>query len=706
MKLPFSILPWRQNKEDLYLGIFLKESEGIVFYLQPNPEGLRIVQTERFQFSNGWENLIDDVDDVLYRLEASTKKSPSQTILFLFSHFIDLDAKEIKQPYLSKIKEMAKSLELKPLGYIECHEAILDYLQKKEQHQLTAILLEFDRLTVGVFVYQGGKLLHQEYAARSSNIIEVLIPLFEKVREQMVLPSRIIMYNSKDLDVETGALIGHKWDEDFFVQPPKIEIVQEADLIRNLVQIFSQQINIEPNEKTVEEPVVSDSLQTEEIEDFDDDVIPAGHEEKMGFVIGGDAPEKIPVEREYTEEEPQQQRLSFAFLTPLIQWVRALPTTVKRMSVFQTRSRAFTFLSIVGAVLIICGVVLSEYFFHTASVTVMLPSQALAQLLEVESSDLKIQSGTETMSFTASQATTGTREVGERAKGGLTIYNSSLSSSKTFPKGTVIKASNGLEFVLDGEVKVASASGDASAITSSTAKGAITARAIGPESNLAAGTKFSVADESSASVLGKNDSALSGGTKREIQTVAKEDVVALQKSISTQASAFTKAKINKKLEKGSSLLSQLTTVKNVSTDLSAEEGEEADTVSLKSGVQITHYFYKDSQLKKLIAQEFQKRAKKGYVLSEDNIAYTVRSVKKDGDNFVINLDARAKAAPPVSINEIRDQIVGKSSADLEKIMREKFAATGIEFVVKHPIGFLEFWLPLIKQNIRVSVVYP
>src|SRR3990167_4087671 len=186
MKFSFDFFKKKIDDKEDYLGVLLKEEEGVVFFFEARGGSLTKLGQEKFTYTNGWENLTEDLDEILYRMELKVKKSPEKTIFFVYSHLVDHQTGQIKREFLSKIKEVSKNLELKPLGYIECHEAVINYLKKKESIDLTALMIEFDKSTLKVFLYKNGKLEHEETVTRSINLIDDIVPAFEKIREKSV----------------------------------------------------------------------------------------------------------------------------------------------------------------------------------------------------------------------------------------------------------------------------------------------------------------------------------------------------------------------------------------------------------------------------------------------------------------------------------------------------------------------------------------
>ena len=224
MKIPFFL---NKKQKEFYLGIFLKEEQGIVMIFLKENDRLELVDREKFNYTNGWENLTNDVDEALYKLEKNLDLEIKKTIIFVYSHLVDEKMGDIKPVYLQKIKQLTKALDLKPMGYIECFEAISFYLQKEDKISLNAILIELDKTQIGIFSYKGGKIDIKKILSRTDDIIADLVEGFEEIKKKSMLPARIILYDSGSLDDTATKILSHRWSSDFFVQIPKVDILSE-----------------------------------------------------------------------------------------------------------------------------------------------------------------------------------------------------------------------------------------------------------------------------------------------------------------------------------------------------------------------------------------------------------------------------------------------------------------------------------------------
>ncbi len=690
---PFSLF---KKSSKGYIGLLLRETDGIIMYLEADPETqyLEKIDSEKFTLTSRWDHLADDVDDALYKLEVRTKKTFDDIIFFVYSHLVEPDTHEIKKQHLASIKNLVKSMELRPLGFIEVYEAYLKYLLERDRQSLSSIVVESDDTMLTVFTYQAGTLVSQVSAHRKKSFVSDLSEILTSVKESAELPPNIILLPSKDAQ-EGADLVEHRWDEKIFVLQPTISVVKEEEMMSSLISTFASQITeVAGGEK--EAPIVAATpVGTSPLGAT---TVPT--QERMGFVIGGEA-------------EGDSSMIKPAFTNPLTRMIESvqsrIPAIKQRMSelgIFRSRKIFIHSSIVVGVVLILVGLVLIELNLHKAVVTMTLPSQKLELTRSFDAASLGLKESSEAAKFDARTTATGVKNVGQPAKGTVTIYNSSLSQSKTFPKGTSIVGPSNLAFTLDADVKLASASGDAIDIVSSNAKSAITASAIGPESNLASGTKFAVADESTTSVVAKADSALAGGTKTQIQVVSEKDIANAEAQIVTKAQSFIKNDIAKSEGSDALMLKPLTTVATQSQVADNEVGVEAGSVQLKSDVTIGYSYVSAEKLRAAIVNALSTKIQKGLSVTEKNLTFNVLSVTTKNGKVQLSIKATARAVPPLTEKDILQSITGKTVGTLQSLAKERYHAQSVEFVVDHPVGVFKSILPLFAGNIKLRLLYP
>jgi hypothetical protein len=673
MKIPFFS---KKTQKEFYLGIFLKEDQGVLMTFLKEGGQLELVDREKFDYTNGWENLTNDVDEALYKLEKNIDAEIKKTIIFVYSHLVDEKIGDIKPVFLQKIKQLIKALELTAMGYVECFEAINFYLEKDEQVSLTAILVELDKTQLGIFVFKGGKIDSKKIIARTDNIVADLTEGFEEIRKKTILPARIILYDSGNLDDMATKILSHRWTSDYFAQIPKVDILSEDQVMNGLMGIFGEQIKGQTPVKN-EAPQVKDNR------------------ENLGFFLNEDVGEQSVVEENIVKEnQPLMEKSSIS-----ASWKNKFKETVNKLIAFFPKKNQPNFsgklFPVIGILIIFLSFFINEYFFHQAQLTVYLPTQVLKKTSQME---IGYRLASAEADFSETINTTGKQEVGDKARGQVTIYNSNLSSSETLPQKTVIISPNNLRFVLESDVKVASASGDASSVQPSTVKVTITAEDIGDGYNLAANTKFSV-EGKSKNLLAKNDAAFAGGSQKQIQTVAKKDQDDLKKTILNKAK---KEIPSIKVAPGEIIASSLSEVDFNQMNFSKEIGEESNQLTLKATVSATHYLYdKNAFLDKALIL-FKPEVKDQYQLGKENISYTVADVEKKDKSLIISASLKGKAVIKVSDASIKKTVVGKNESKLKEILKTQYKIDGYDLTIKEPLPFLKSYLPFFQKNITLK----
>lgn len=685
MKLPFLSFKSPASQEN-YFGLFLKEGKGVGYIFGGDGTRLRVLGRQEFKYSNSWENLTEDVDEVLFKLENETKCRIEKTIFFLFSHLIDEASKEIKRPYLQKIKELTRNLEIKPIGYIECYEAVASFLQQRENAPLTAILVELDDTNVDVFIYKGGHRVNSYIVARTDNIIDDLHTVFDTVGKNTLLPNRLILYNSSSLVEESTKIISHRWSPDLFVQLPRVEILKEEDILNGLQSVFEEQIYREdkaPEAAPKQEP-----------------------KEVMGFVVG----------RDVRDEEPRTETRSGFTVQH-----SASPARGRKPGEFFAKLKLPHFrmpgvnplraVAVVAVVAVVFGLFAGfEFLFHKASVTAVFSSSQIDKKIDADAvingdpgEGIIVHVATSSMQMQDVKITTGKRDIGDEARGEVTLYNFD-DKEKSFDKGTTIQADN-LAFTMDDSAKVPASTlaNDASAKLPGKAKVKVTASQIGPEYNLDKGKRFRIADLSSSVYFAMNDTGFSGGTKKTVKTVAKKDIDELQNSILEKATKELKGNIAKSVDSHSTLIDSLTDFELSNVKYSKELGEEGENLTLKANVVATYYYFDNSNVASLLKKEALKDIPQGYGVDDANFSYQVENVKKDGNSLAFTLRLKAKATKKLDETAVRRLLRFRQASTVADFMKSDYGALSATADVTPQIPLVGSLLPFFENNILLRV---
>lgn len=273
---------------------------------------------------------------------------------------------------------------------------------------------------------------------------------------------------------------------------------------------------------------------------------------------------------------------------------------------------------------------------------------------------------------------TGKKDVGEKAKGTVTIFNNS-GEKVTLKSGTEIKSSNNHTFILEKDVTVASASGDIfSGTKPGTADVAAVAKDIGSEQNVPSNTKFTISGNSS--LAAKNDSAFSGGTKKSVTVVSRDDHAKLRAELPKSLERKAKSAIEQKASDNETVLPYFATnsLENASYDKKIDE--EAKRVKLKASVVFDGMAYDNSELVEYAKTLIKKDQSEDINLADNSIRVTVKEAKQNDDKEVeatvvieggvlpkIDTTEVAKGLEGKSLNEANDTLAGLPQIDSTQI---------------------------------------
>ncbi len=294
----------------------------------------------------------------------------------------------------------------------------------------------------------------------------------------------------------------------------------------------------------------------------------------------------------------------------------------------------------------------------------------------------------------------GKKNVGDPAKGTVTIYNKAT-SSKTFKKGSVI-VSGALQFTLDEDVQIASASENIGSLTFGKGDVRVTAQAIGPQSNLPSGAEFTFKDISSSTAIARNDKAFAGGTSREVTVVSRADYDAFVKTLSAELIEKAKQDFAQVVSGSEKIIDD--TIKTTVTEkvFNQEIDQEAKQLDGKLTVTMSGIAYTDADVRALLTSASTAQIPAGYTVNDAKTTITVSGiqVKKDG-KITGKASMKALALPVLDSNKIQSDITGKSLKYVENYLKGLPGVGGVE------IGFTysptKSSLPANKKNISIIV---
>jgi len=763
MNLPKIPFLKSKTKSEYFLSLLLRNEKATATIFEKIEGKINLLGKAEEYFPDSidtasMQELLDVLDKAISKAEESATSSNEtlKTIFGLKETWVE-DAK-IKKEYLEVLKKVSGELGLQPIGFLTIRDAIINLIQKEEGAPVSAVFAEVGKKDLTISLIRAGKIIESKSSPiheTASFTVDALLKHMETVE---ILPARVIIFGADE--EMTQEFISHQWSKSLpFLHLPQVlnlpsDFDAKAVLVGTANQMGAVVENLEPRddfptedretrqeEKKIEvneneqeevnepeseekrEPLeetanleILSAAQAPSFFGFTEDLDvlltpPAKPMEESNFTSPdiGQVIEEIPEELIVEESEKKSLTPDLILMGPKIKTAFfSIISSFKKVKFKQKNGLILPIGILAGLVVLI---VLLFIFIHVTVTLIVSPkvsdkSQAVTFSINSPTDATKniiaskVVSVTETGNSTGDA--TGKKETGDKAKGTVTIFNQ-LSDSQTLAKGTVIKSPNSLTFTLDDSVTidgVASHSADVAA-TPVTKNANVTAVDLGKESNLPSGTKFSVANFSTTDLVAKNDNAFSGGTKKEITIVSKDDqdklLTALTKSLEDKA----RDDIRKKLASDETLLDTFTdeTVDKKSFD--KDVGGESSKVSLTASIIYNGLSYNDNDMFLFSTNLFKDEKA---TPSKDNLVTLVKDIKSvDENNFSATLNIKANLLPTVNNASLSKEISGKSVKDARATLLQIPQTERVEFNFFPNIPFINSFLPKVPTNIKIVI---
>lgn len=373
---------------------------------------------------------------------------------------------------------------------------------------------------------------------------------------------------------------------------------------------------------------------------------------------------------------------------------------------FNKFRKKIVFLAI-GGVLLVAFLVWAIFFAPRATVVITArttDSSANAQVsfastLGTDLADNTLKAVTESIKKESSVEfdATGTKEVGEKAKGQVVFENCEEQSAITIPAGTAI-AAGGKNYLTQSTVRVPGGSGGFGGCTSPGESDpvSVVAMDIGGDYNTPRGTRFSVAGHPSggASVYFRATatSSIRGGSKKEVKVVTTEDVLKAKQQMADQSTDGMKADLKKKFDEKTTLVLDATfDVGFGDVATSPDVGQEASNGKAKISSEVTYSLtgLEKSEINNFLDDYFKDQLKdvndrRVYENGASDASLT--DVNKDGDVFRGNLTATAKIGPKIEDDKVKGIAKGKRYGEIQSQIEK------IQGVDDVDIKFWPFWV--------------
>ncbi len=687
--------------------------------------------------------LVDAADSALSSAIQKFKpqeREPSKAVFGFPSSWISGD--QIKEEYLEKVKSLCSELSLTPIGFVVISEAIAHFIKSQEGGAVNAVIIGVYKDNIEISVFKFGNLVGTSNVARSVSLADDLIEGLSRF-VGVDLPSRFVLYNGKEGELEEARqmILNVKWEEQDklkFFHTPKVEIIDPINKVSAVSLAGAAEIG-----KATSISLAKENFPEEASVGVDETAKPKEDEEEekvspqeMGFVLEKDVSVSQAKEEEVSQLPPSPDYLQVDEFSSsktqidtsvsnskvssyLVGVINAIKRRLKEgilqvlsfpINLFRGPVKTPIFYGFLTLFIFMALGFLFWWFYPKAEITIYVAPRSLKEEIDIIVSNTQdLSQNSEALvvggrieevevSGERTRETTGTKTVGEKAKGEVTFYR--VGPELTLPTGTIIHGPDDLDFILDTTLTVASGS----ASSPGTAKGPVTAEDIGAQYNLASGTSFSVANFSTNDVEAKNENAFSGGSSREISAVSEKDRELLSKELEDELLDKAKQEFLKKLSSDEFFIEESISVSSSSEEFSNKVGDEATSLKLLLTLKVKGVFVKKEDLVRVSQEKLSEKLPEGFVLKSEqmNFSFDVKTMK---DNlYQYKLKVSANLLPKVDTDKVVERVRGRYIDVAEETLEKEvpgFVRAEIRIRPTFP-GRLKT-LPHVAKNIEVEL---
>ena len=299
---------------------------------------------------------------------------------------------------------------------------------------------------------------------------------------------------------------------------------------------------------------------------------------------------------------------------------------------------------------------------------------------------------------------TGSKDIGEQATGTVTISNCEYNDrSISLVAGTIVYSGN-LQYALNQGVEVPKAEGTLS--TGCTKAGVspavgVTAVNVGPDYNIASGTKLSVSGYGGNFVA--TSTAISGGSKETITVVQQSDIDQIADKIKNDTgSASARAELSGRFTDNVMAIEDSFLVEFGDIHSNPAVGERATTATATAEVTYTmHGVLRDDLSQILMTSALSKLSNKNNQTVFDNGYSAVQLLsynKGENNTATMRLTTTAKIGPKIDEEQIKNDAVGKKANEISSSIKK---IDGVEEVT---VDFFPFWVTVAPEADRIHIV--
>lgn len=293
--------------------------------------------------------------------------------------------------------------------------------------------------------------------------------------------------------------------------------------------------------------------------------------------------------------------------------------------------------------------------------------------------------------------TTGEKDVEEKAKGTITVYNQYSSSEQTLVKTTRFLAESGKIFRLTENVIIPGATIDEGKIIASSKEVTVEADETGEAYNIAP-SKFTIpgfeGTPKYTAFYGQSAEAMKGGAKGKMRVATKSDIDGATQIVSLDLKNKVKDEFNKKIPIDLKMLDNSQVLEVVSTDSTLEPDDPGKEFTITVKVKAWGLAFKENDALSLVKELIKDKISQDKFLIASTIKLAYANTKVDSTKGTANFTTQveAKTAWQIDEDKLKHDLMGKNEIDVRKYL------SSLSEIDTAKVIFWPFWVKSIPKN--------
>jgi hypothetical protein len=298
---------------------------------------------------------------------------------------------------------------------------------------------------------------------------------------------------------------------------------------------------------------------------------------------------------------------------------------------------------------------------------------------------------------------TGQKDVSQKAKGKITIYNAYSSQPQSLVATTRFTAPDGKVFRLEKGITIPGAKISDGKIAPSSIEAGVIADKPGEEYNIGPVSKFTIPGFSGSpkfeGFYAESKAPMSGGFIGMAKVVTQADIDRAKEKVKSLLSTALKEELGLKAPKDLKTIEGMSDANLSDLVFSHAVGEKADTFKVSGSLVLKAAYFKEGDIRDILQRVM--RAEIGYDadIKADSIQYGVARTDFSQNKSTFPIQYEATLTRRVDVEALKTELIGKNKVDTKSVI---FAVPGLESA---KVSLWPFWVASVpKDSEKLTII--